>query len=208
MEEVQDFDKWLIEQSSSIVEYYAVYDEKTGEIKGIYPDHAATNEIYKIKIESNIAEDIFLGNINTFFCWVDIEEQVFQIGESKNLIKIDQLLHRIVEEKYSKEKNFDVYITYQRNEERLVFELAEKHYGTKKNQYHPDLKKKKSNWNGDLDMNFYITKYNDPNILNYIVSLKIDDLFEKQKIIENIQLPEKFSIYTRRILKEYRYEEV
>jgi hypothetical protein len=208
MEEVQDFDKWITEQTASSVEYYAVYDEKSGEIKGIYPDHAATNEIYKVKIEANIAEDIFSGNINTFFCWVDLEDQTFQIGESKNLIKIDQLLHRIIEEKYSLEKNFDVYITYHREKQRLIFELAEKYYGTKKNLHHSDLKKKKSNWNGDLEMNFYVTRYNDPNILNYIISLKIDDLFEKEKIIEGVVLSEKFSIYTRRLLKEYRYEEL
>jgi hypothetical protein len=208
MEEVQDFDKWITEQASPIVEYYAVYDNNTGEIKGIYPDHAASNEIYKVKIESNIADDIFSGILNTFFCWVDLESQTFQIGESKNLIKIDQLLHRIIEEKYSTEKNFDVYITYHREEEKLIFELAEKYYGTKKNLHYSDLKKKKSNWNGDLEMNFYITRYNDPNVLNYVVSLKIDDLFEKQKVVEGVQLSERFSIYTRRLLKEYRYEEV
>jgi hypothetical protein len=208
MEEVQDFDKWLTEQTLPVVEYYAVYDDKTGEIKGIYPGHAAINETYKVKIESNIAEDIFAGTLNTFFCWVDLEDQTFQIGESTNLIKIDQLLHRVIEEKYSIEKNFDVFITYQRKNEKLIFELSEKYYGTKKNHYYPDLKKKKSNWNGDLEMTFYITRYNDPNILNQIVSFKIDDLVEKQKIVEKVSLPEKFSIYTRRLLKEYRYEEI
>ena len=207
MDEVQDFDKWLTEQASPIVEYYAVYDNKTGEIKGIYPDHAAINEIYKVRIESSIAEDIFSDKINTFFCWVDLEDQNFCVSESKNLIKIDDVLHRIIEEKYSEEKNFDVYLTYVRKENKLIFELAEKHYGTKKNLFFPDLKRKKSNWSGELEMNFYITRYNDPNILNHIVSLKIEDLYKKQKVFEEINLPKKFSIYTRRLLKEYRFEE-
>lgn len=208
MEEIQDFDKWINEQTIPVIEYYAVYDENSGEIKGIYPDHAASNEIYKVKIENSLAEDIFSGKVNTFFCWVDIEEQTFHVCLSKKLIKIDDVLHRIIEEKYSSQKDFDVYLTYERKQKKLIFELAEKHYGTKQNIHFPELKKKKSNWNGDLEMNFYITRYNDPNILNCIISIKIDDLFKNQKIIEEIELPEKFSVYTRRLLKEYRFEEI
>ena len=52
-------------------------------------------------------------------------------------------------------------------------------------------------------MSFLITDYNDPNILYKMVSLTVSDLVEKKKIFKDIELPDRFSVYTRRIFKNY-----
>jgi hypothetical protein len=51
-------------------------------------------------------------------------------------------------------------------------------------------------------MNFFITDYNDPNVLFEIVSVRIKDLVGKSKIFKNIEY-KKFSVYTRRLFKNY-----
>ena len=52
-------------------------------------------------------------------------------------------------------------------------------------------------------MKLLITDYNDPNVLYTMITLTVADLVEQKKIFENIELPERFSIYTRRIFKNY-----
>jgi hypothetical protein len=83
-------------------------------------------------------------------------------------------------------------------------ELTEEFYGTKKvpKKYHP-ISKRKVIWSGETAMSFLITDYNDPNILYKMVSLTVSDLVEKKKIFQDIELPDRFSIYTRRIFKNY-----
>ena len=41
-------------------------------------------------------------------------------------------------------------------------------------------------WDGDTQMNFFITDYNDPNVLYQIISVKIKDLIGKSKTFKNI----------------------
>jgi hypothetical protein len=56
-------------------------------------------------------------------------------------------------------------------------------------------------------MNFLITEYNDPNILYEMISLTVSDLVGKTKIIKNLTLPDRYSIYSRRVFKNYVVEE-
>jgi hypothetical protein len=67
-------------------------------------------------------------------------------------------------------------------------------------------KKKRIHWNGDTAMDLYITDYNDPNILHNILKLHVSDLVDVPKIFYDITLPERFSIYTKRIFKHYAVE--
>ena len=65
------------------------------------------------------------------------------------------------------------------------------------------MKKKNITWSGDTEMRFLLTDYNDPNCIYDTISLKISDLLEKSKKFTNLSLPPKFSVYTRRIFKNY-----
>ena len=64
------------------------------------------------------------------------------------------------------------------------------------------IKKRKIVWDGDTEMQFFITEYNDPNLLFEVVTVKINDLIGKYISIEGINYP-KFSVYTRRLFKNY-----
>jgi hypothetical protein len=54
-------------------------------------------------------------------------------------------------------------------------------------------------------MSFMVTNYNDPNLLFEMISFKINDIVEKSVSIE-IDVSEKFSVYTRRIFKNYVFD--
>jgi hypothetical protein len=75
--------------------------------------------------------------------------------------------------------------------------------GTKKSR--AGLKKRNIVWDGDTEMLFFITDYNDPNVLYETVSVKINELIGQSKIIPMIHF-DNFSIYTRRIFKRYVLE--
>jgi hypothetical protein len=64
------------------------------------------------------------------------------------------------------------------------------------------VKQRRIVWDGDTEMNFFITDYNDPNVLYEIVSVKIKDLIGKSKTFKNIDCKQ-FSVYTRRLFKNY-----
>ena len=54
-------------------------------------------------------------------------------------------------------------------------------------------------------MDFLITEYNDPNEIYQMFSIKINELIGKNKIIKNLNY-DTFSVYTRRLFKNYVIE--
>ena len=67
------------------------------------------------------------------------------------------------------------------------------------------IKKRNIVWDGDTEMQFFITEYNDPNLLFETVSVTINDLTGNHKLITGFNYP-KFSVYTRRLFKNYMIE--
>ena len=61
-------------------------------------------------------------------------------------------------------------------------------------------------WQGDQDMVFLITEYNDPNVLREMINFNVNELVKYPQRF-TLALPEKFSIYTRRIFDKYTYED-
>lgn len=207
MEKRISFDEWLENYTPTDPVYYAIYNPDTGEVTGISPDYAAQAENHKVLVDTEIAEDIFAGRLRLSSCVVDQYSGSVDIAEVKNLVKIDDVLHRIVDKKYTEVNDPDLFVTYDRASSKLIFELGEKFFGTKKSS-DGGIKKRKVHWDGDTVMNFLITEYNDPNILTHTFSFKISELIDNQKSFDNIKLPSKFSIYTRRLLKKYIFEEL
>ncbi len=188
MEEVIDFDQWYLNQKIEIV-YWAVYDPETGKVKGIYPNQSADSFKHKIKIDSEIGEAIGDGKISLSNCYIDFESDTLEIVEIKSLIKIDDVLHRIIDSEWSDTRESDLTVKMKNDE--LIFSLSEK-----------VKSKKRIHYSGDTVMDFYITAYNDPNILFEKFSIQLDQLVEGEKSF-NTSLPQKFSVYTRRIFKKY-----
>lgn len=188
MEEVMDFDKWYLNHKIEIV-YWAVYDPETGKVRGIYPNDSADEFKYKIQVDTEIGEAIGQGKISLANCYIDFESDTLEITEIKSLLKIDDVLHRVVDSQWEQIENPDLVIKLKNKE--LTFSLSDNAKG-----------KKRIHYSGDTIMNFYITEYNDPNLLLEKFSIQIDELIKDDKSF-NISLPARFSIYTRRIFKKY-----
>ncbi len=202
MEKLMDFDEWLANYKPQEPEYFAVYDPYTGAVKSVGPKHAFENEQHKILLDREIAESIIEGKIKIGSCMIDPTANTLEIAEVKNIHKIDDVLHRIQDVAYAADiEKPDLYITYDSSSKTLMVELSEELEGTRKlpEKFQP-VKPKKVIWDGDTEMDFLITEYNDPNILFEMISVKINELKGKSVTFENLDYP-RFSVYTRRIFK-------
>ena len=121
----------------------------------------------------------------------------------KSVYKIDDVLHRIISKKDSEIKKPDIYIKYDSKLSVLKIEMSTEFGGTRKTR--AGIKKRNIVWDGDTEMQFFITEYNDPNLLFEVVTVTINDLIGKYKLITDFNYP-KFSVYTRRLFKNYVIE--
>lgn len=204
MEEVIDFDKWIEEQQSKEIKYFAIFDNTTGQIQGVYPDYACSEVTNKILLDKELAVGIIEGRINPASARVNLSSGNFEIIELINLNRLDFLLHRIPDIRYSEPRENEIFVTYYKKTGELKFEMADKFYGTKKT--HDDILKRKAHWSGDTELIFLLTDYNDPNIIRQTFSFKIDNLIENNYTVSVGQLPEKFSVFTRRLFMNYILE--
>ena len=206
MEEVlNDLQSWLESLPTVEVTYYAIFDNTTGQVTGIYPDHAAKDIEHKVLIDREIAESVFEGKTTLQSYIIDLTTANLEFVELKSLTKIDDVLHRIIDIKWSETPDNDVFLTYDKLNKTLTFELSIKYNGTKIVE---DITTKKIHWSGSTEMLFLITTYNDPNGLYYTAEISIESLIENKRILTDINLPEDFSVYTRRIFKNYVIEKI
>lgn len=189
------------------VKYSAVFDPESGRIKSVGPDVAFADLHYKIQLDDDIAEKIVSGQDNMSNYVVDIRSNKLELRQKLSLSTIDDLVHRIIEKKWSNEDYFDIFLSYNKKKNVLKIQMTEEFKGTKKlPKKYKDIKKRDVIWEDNLDLFFYITDYNDPNVLYDIVTFKIVDLIGKTMIFDDLSFPDKFSIYTRRIFKNYVIE--
>jgi hypothetical protein len=204
MEEVVDFDKWVSENSVIEVTYWAVYDIETGKILGVYPNNSADQFQNKIQIKKDLAEMIAEGKILLRSCFVDITSSELEIIESQSLRKIDDVLHRVIDKQWTSDSDPDIVIEYFQKIKKIKVSMTERFYGTNKSTVSDS--KRKIDWKGSTEILLSITDYNDPNVLYYTLSLKVTDLVGNAVTFNNIELDKKFSIYTRRVFKNYVLE--
>ena len=188
------------------LKYKAEYNIDTGVVLAVGSDHYFGDKQNVVDLDQETAELIMEGKIKIHSCFVDLVNNELDITETKSIFKIDNVLHRIPEKKWCKVEKPDVYVSYNSKKKIIKFELSEEFKGTKKlpKKFHP-IKQRKINWNGDTEMSFMVTDYNDPNLLFEMISFKINDMVENSVTAE-IDVPEKFSVYTRRIFKNYVFE--
>jgi hypothetical protein len=203
MEEVMDFDEWYANYVPPEVQYVAVFDPLTGKVLTVGPAAAFESETNKVSIDNEVAERIINADIHIEHCLVDINSNELEIAEVKTLVKIDDVLHRIALAKYTTIRNPDIYLLYESKDKTLTVTLSEEFGGTQIPE--TPVKQRKIVWDGDTEMDFLITEYNDPNLIFEMFSVKINDLIGKPVVIENIDY-EKFSVYTRRLFKKYVIE--
>ena len=203
METIEDFDKWLREYKPPMLQYVAVFDPTTGQVISVGPDHAFADQKHVVQISREIAESIITAEIQIHNCQINAESGQLDIAEKKTLIKLDDVLHRIPDIKYSKELKSDIHLTYNSKSKYLKIQLCAEYGGTKK---HKDSNStRKFIWDGSTDMDFLITDYNDPNLILEMFSVKLSELVGHSVTIKNIEY-DRFSVYTRRLFKNYVIE--
>jgi hypothetical protein len=189
------------------VEFMAKYDPTNGQILAVGPSIAFFEEKFKLPIDEDIAIQIIQGMMLLSSCKVNIIENQVEISEEKSLFKIDDVLHRVIDKKFFDLDRIDVKIKFNKKSQKFTFFLADDLGGTLKNPKKDKDKKRKVTWSGETLMNFYITDYNDPNILYSKLEFTISDLEKKNLTVKILtELPEEFSIYTRRLFKNYVVE--
>ncbi len=203
MEEL-DFDEWVKNYKPVTPKYFARFQPEDGSIVGIYPETALEDKSNIIEIDDETAMLVYEGKLQLSSCFIDIDSGTFQVAEIKVLNKIDDVLHRIVDKQWSKfEEEEDVFVTMFSDEGKMIIELSEKYNGTKQSS---KKSKRKIHWDGSTVMTFLITDYNDPNIVFEVVKIKIDDLIGKSTTLRIKNIPEKFSVYTKRLFPKYILE--
>jgi len=193
-QELMDFDEWISLPANQTIEYYVTFKED-GSLLGVYPSHAIGDVQNKIKIDEDIAIAISNGVENLFSYKVDIPTRtLLKINRFSmhNLIKIDDVLHRIIDKKWSNINDPDIIVNYTSDNNLLDFSMSSRY-------------SKNIIWDGDTVMIFLITEYNDPNALIEMISIRVGDITENTKSFQ-LTLPNKFSVYTRRIFDKYVFE--
>jgi len=200
MEKMIDFDQWYLDWKPVLVDYVAVFDPQTGRVLSVGPSHAFIDEKHKVPIDKETAESIISAEVKIDSCVININSNTLEVAEIKSVFKIDNVLHRIISIDYADDENADIYITYNSKNKTLRIEMSTEFGGTKVPVI--PVKERRIVWDGDTNMNFFVTDYNDPNILYQIISVKIKDLIGKSKTFKNIDCKQ-FSVYTRRLFKNY-----
>jgi hypothetical protein len=193
-QELMDFDEWIKLPVNQTIEYYATFKDD-GALIGVYPSHAVLDLTNKIKIDDEIATAISTGVENLFSYRVDIPtKKLVKLNKfsTHSLIKIDDILHRVIDKKWSNIQDPDITILHNAKNNTLTFSMSDKY----------------SNniiWDGATEMIFLVTDYNDPNVLIHMLSIRAGDITENTKSF-TLDLPIKFSVYTRRIFDKYIFE--
>jgi hypothetical protein len=193
----------LAEYKPVPVKYIAVYDQLTGAVTSVGPDYAFPDEEHVVDIDSETALSIITAEIQIHHCQIDIHSGELEIAETRTLNKLDDVLHRIPLIQYTDIIKPDVYLTYTAKSKTLKIQLSTEFGGNKK--YKDANKQRKFVWDGSTVMDFLITEYNDPNLIYKMFSVKINDLVGNTVTVKNISY-DNFSVYTRRLFKNYVIE--
>ena len=203
MEEV-DIEQWLALYSQQEVRYAASYNPETGELTKISNAESLIAEQYTVDIDTELAEKLIEGKLPVHKCYIDFDTMTVEIAETKTVNKINDVLHRVIELEHSQAKKNDVYITYSRIDKMLSIELIDI------NQFveisNGETVKKRIPWDPSTILSFYLTDYNDPNVIYQTVKITIAELVATPQTMSSIELPERFSIFTKRLFKHYVLE--
>ena len=195
-QELMDFDEWIKLPVNQTVEYYATFKDD-GSLIGVYPSHAVLDITNKIKIDEEIATAVSTGVENLFSYRVDLPtKKLVKLNKfsTHSLIKIDDILHRIIDKKWSNMQDPDITILHDTKNSTLIFSMS--------NKYSNNII-----WDGATEMIFLVTDYNDPNVLLHMLSIRAGDITENTKLF-TLDLPNRFSVYTRRIFDKYIFETI
>ncbi len=134
METITDFDQWLSNFQLPPVKFVAVFNPITGMVLSVGPSHAFADEKNKIPIDEELALSIINAEVRISNCVVNINSNTVEVAEIKNVFKIDDVLHRIINKRDSDSNLHDIYLKYDSKSSCLKIELSVEYGGTKKSR--------------------------------------------------------------------------
>jgi hypothetical protein len=197
MEEKLDlppFDQWIKTVEIPEETYFFEYDAD-GNVIALHPGPISDQAKNKIQIDNSIALAIYDQGETLRHYKVDvISGRVIKasLASITGLRKIDDILHRVIDKRWTNITKPDIAIEYNRQESLLTFNI------------NPLLKTME--WQGEQEMIFLITEYNDPNVLHEMISFNVNELVKYPQRVA-LKQQDKFSVYTRRIFETYTYED-
>jgi hypothetical protein len=168
--------------------YFATYDNFGNIISVIGTGYPETIEGNKIRIDDHLAIDIIEGKEHVFSYKIDTENyKIYKVDEI--IDNFGYVLHRIIEDKWSDLKDPDVSILCDVVSNEITIQLSPRFDNVV--------------WTGERDMTFFITEYNDPNILIDTITINPVNITGKSQTFNNLDLSKNFSIFTKPIFKTY-----
>lgn len=191
-----DFDNWLKNYTSVEVKYFAIYDPENFKVVGIYPKGPAEDKQYKIPVETVVAEEIINGKVALSLLSVDVETEELIISEKEFYITTDTNFYKITSE----------------SRDLVSVSLTLKHVIKDKKLYFiasDNLIKQKEKFKDYKSAClFYITNYNDPNVLYDTIVIDLEELFSKKQLEFILDTEKvKFSVFTKKIFNSYYFVE-
>ena len=190
----------IFEKAANIdMRYVAVYDPFSRKVTSVGPETAFLTEENKILINKEIAIDIIESKIPMSQCSVDESFQVIEFNKNSNINYGHKKLFRIPEINWFESKKSDIHITYSTEEKKLKIELNSSLGGTNSNFNNiSNINKIEYFNNNSLSLEFFVTDYNDPNVVYEKIKFDISQL--KNNFIEKeLKIPVKrFSFYALR----------
>lgn len=190
----------IFEKAANIdIRYVAVYDPFSRKVTSVGPETAFLTEENKILINKEIAIDIIESKIPMSQCSVDESFQGIEFNKNSNINYGHKKLFRIPEINWFESKKSDIHITYSTEEKKLKIELNSSLGGTNSNFNNiSNINKIEYFNNNSLSLEFFVTDYNDPNVVYEKIKFDISQL--KNNFIEKeLKIPVKrFSFYALR----------
>lgn len=194
MEEIIDFDNWVAVFAPADIQYYAAFNPVSGQVIGIFPEHACNDILNKIKIDDTLAADVFSGKLPLASCSVDLLSDTVEITKNSVLIKIDDILHRVPDRKFSNIIKPDIKIIFSEGKNKFKFILAS------------HVSNQRVKWDGHTILKFIITEYNDPHKIVQVVEFTLAQLISANRTKTYTGASKNFSVFTTRIFKNYILE--
>lgn len=172
--------------------HFFVYDTE-GNVEAMQPTSVCGDEKFSIEVPKDISDLINTNQEILSSYKVNVASGSIFKKKSIDIVSIDDVVHRIIEKKYTTQEP-DISILYNNSKKCLNFSLNPKHHNTV--------------WSGNTSLYFTVTRYNDPNDILSFISFSVESLISENIKIDLSCITERFSLYTRRMFKNYVVEYV
>jgi len=203
-DQLENFDEWLANFEYVEPEYAAKYNTTTGTFISIGPASAFEGEPNVIPIKKELLIDIDDGKVKMHQCVVDPFTQKINIISKTRSAEKELILYQIPVVRFGGAEISEVYLTYNKLTKVLDIELSQIYKGTKR--FFEQDQQRSLYIKPTTEINFFVCDKNDPHVIHKLIRFPIQEIVGNKKSIVIDNLPDKFSIYTKKVFKKYLLE--